>query len=146
MADGWKVKFTFLFYGDNSWTVALIQMKFCAVKDHGYTYKIYLNHYLLWRSLSTSFHVRDQVSHPYRTTGRIMVLYISTCKVLDSRREDRRLNHVKWVACHHGMARPLDPDGGDGLHTWRVGANILNKLSRTADRGWPSSFGVGRGG
>jgi len=28
---------------------------------------------------------------------------------------------------------------------WRVGANILNKQSRTADKGWPSSLGVGRG-
>ena len=29
--------------------------------------------------------------------------------------------------------------------TWRVAANILNKQSRTADGGWPYSFGVGRG-
>jgi hypothetical protein len=29
---------------------------------------------------------------------------------------------------------------------WRVAANIFNKQSRTADRGWPSSLGVGRGG
>ena len=28
---------------------------------------------------------------------------------------------------------------------WRVAANILNKQSRTVDKGWPSSFGVGRG-
>jgi hypothetical protein len=28
---------------------------------------------------------------------------------------------------------------------WRVAANILNKQSRTADKGWPSSLGVGRG-
>jgi hypothetical protein len=27
----------------------------------------------------------------------------------------------------------------------RVAANILNKQSRTADKGWPSSLGVGRG-
>ena len=28
---------------------------------------------------------------------------------------------------------------------WRVAANLLNKQSRTADKGWSSSLGVGRG-
>ena len=28
---------------------------------------------------------------------------------------------------------------------WRVAANILNKQSRAANKGWSSSFGVGRG-
>jgi hypothetical protein len=28
---------------------------------------------------------------------------------------------------------------------WRVAANILNKQSRTAGKGWSSSLGVGRG-
>jgi len=28
---------------------------------------------------------------------------------------------------------------------WRVAANILNKQSRTADEGWSSSLGIGRG-
>jgi hypothetical protein len=52
--------------------------------------------------------------------------------------------HVKWVPCHHGTARPQVADGGDGLQIWRVAANILNKQSRTADRGRSSSLGVGR--
>jgi hypothetical protein len=43
------------------------------------------------------------------------------------------------------MARPQVADGGDGLQIWREAANILNKQSRTADKGWPSSLGVGRG-
>jgi hypothetical protein len=54
-------------------------------------------------------------------------------------------NHVKWVPCHYGMACPQVVDGGQGLQVWRVAANILNKQSRTADKGWPSSLGVGRG-
>ena len=29
--------------------------------------------------------------------------------------------------------------------SWRVAANILNKQSRTAEKGWSSSLGVGRG-
>ena len=29
--------------------------------------------------------------------------------------------------------------------TWRVAANKLNKQSRTADNGWSSSLGIGRG-
>jgi hypothetical protein len=53
--------------------------------------------------------------------------------------------HVRWVICHHGMARPQVADGGDALQLWREAANILNKQSRTADKGWSSSLGVGRG-
>jgi hypothetical protein len=66
----------------------------------------------------------------------------------DYRDESRCLNimyHVRWVPCHHGMARPQVADGGNGLQLWRVAANILNKQSRTADKGWSSRLGVGRG-
>jgi hypothetical protein len=52
--------------------------------------------------------------------------------------------HVRCVPCHHGMARPQVPNGGDGLQIWKVAANILNKQSRTADKGWSSRLGVGR--
>jgi hypothetical protein len=55
-------------------------------------------------------------------------------------------SHVRRVPCHHGMACPRVADRGDGLQIWRVAANILNKQSRTADKGWASSLGVGRGG
>jgi hypothetical protein len=37
--------------------------------------------------------------------------------------------------CHHGMARPQVADGGDGLQICRVAASILNKQSRTANKG-----------
>jgi hypothetical protein len=53
--------------------------------------------------------------------------------------------HVRWVPCHHSMARPQVADGGNTLQVWRVAANIFNNQSRTADKGWPSSLGVGRG-
>jgi hypothetical protein len=43
------------------------------------------------------------------------------------------------------MARPEVADGERGLQIWRVAANILNTQSRTADKGWSSSLGVGRG-
>jgi hypothetical protein len=43
------------------------------------------------------------------------------------------------------MARLQVADGGDDLQILRIVANILNKQSRTADKGWSSSFGVGRG-
>jgi hypothetical protein len=55
------------------------------------------------------------------------------------------LSHVIWVLCHNGMARPKVVDGGNGLQIWRVAANILNKQSRMAEKGWPSSLGVGCG-
>jgi hypothetical protein len=54
-------------------------------------------------------------------------------------------NLVKWVPCCHGMARPRVADGGDGLQIWRVAANILNKQSRTADKGWPLNLALGGG-
>jgi hypothetical protein len=33
--------------------------------------------------------VRDKASHPYKTTGKIIVLYILMFTILDSRREDK---------------------------------------------------------
>jgi hypothetical protein len=41
------------------------------------------------------------------------------------------------------MQHPQVADGEDGLQIWRVATNILNKHSRTADRGRSSSLGVG---
>jgi hypothetical protein len=55
------------------------------------------------------------------------------------------LLHVRWVPCHHGMVCPQVAVGGDALQVWRVAANVLNKQLWTADKGWSSSFGVGRG-
>jgi hypothetical protein len=54
-------------------------------------------------------------------------------------------DHVKWVHCHHGMARRQVVDRGDGLQIWREAVNIVNKQSQTADSGWSSSLGVGWG-
>jgi hypothetical protein len=54
-------------------------------------------------------------------------------------------HRVRWVTCHHGTARPQVADGGNGLQIWRVAANILHKQSRTAEKGWFSSLGFGRG-
>jgi hypothetical protein len=41
-------------------------------------------------SLFSSLNIRDQVSHPYRTTGKMIVLYILIFKFFGSRGEDRR--------------------------------------------------------
>jgi hypothetical protein len=46
--------------------------------------------------------------------------------------------------CHHGMALHRVAYGGDGLQIWKMAADILNKQLRTEDKGWSSSFGLGR--
>jgi hypothetical protein len=43
------------------------------------------------------------------------------------------------------MACSRFADRGHSLQIWRVAASILNKKSQTADSGWSSSLGVGRG-
>jgi exonuclease III len=43
------------------------------------------------------------------------------------------------------MACPQVADKGESLQIWRVDANISNKQSRTADRGWSSSLRVEQG-
>jgi hypothetical protein len=43
------------------------------------------------------------------------------------------------------MARPQVANGGDGFRIWKEDANILNKQSRAADKGWSSNLGVARG-
>jgi hypothetical protein len=51
---------------------------------------------------------------------------------------------VSRVPSQHRMARPQVADGGDGLQIWRVAADILNKQSRTASKGWSCTLGVRR--
>ena len=46
--------------------------------------------FLKTRSLCSSLSVSDQVSHPYKATGKIRVLHILVFKFLDSKLEDQR--------------------------------------------------------
>jgi hypothetical protein len=57
-------------------------------------------------SLYSSLTVRDHVSHPHRTTGKIIVLYILTFTFFGSRREEKVLHRM--VACITRIQSPLD--------------------------------------
>jgi hypothetical protein len=46
----------------------------------------------------SSLSVRPQVSHPYKITGRIIVLHILISKFLKRRREDKRPNTATTIA------------------------------------------------
>jgi hypothetical protein len=45
---------------------------------------------------------------------------------------------------HHGMTRLRAANRRD-IQIWRVAANVLNKQSRTTDKGCPSAWGLGDG-
>jgi hypothetical protein len=55
------------------------------------------------------------------------------------------LLYVKWVPCHHGVARPQVADGRDGLQIGRAAANIATTQSRIADKGCPPPWRSGDG-
>jgi hypothetical protein len=46
--------------------------------------------------------------------------------------------------CHHGMVHPQDADGGTAFNM-EGSCEYVDKQSRTADKGWYSSLGLGRG-
>ena len=54
------------------------------------------------------------------------------------------LNHDKWVPVTKAW-RVLTLRMEQGPPMWEVATNILNEQSRTDDKGWSSSLGVGRG-
>jgi hypothetical protein len=52
------------------------------------------------------------------------------------------LSHVKWVPVPTAW-RVLRLRMGEWPPIWRVAANVLNKNSRTADKGGPPTWGLG---
>jgi hypothetical protein len=51
-------------------------------------------------SLCSSLSLRDQVSHPYKTIGKITVFCILTCMFLKRRREGKKLWREMWQIFH----------------------------------------------
>jgi len=105
--------------------------------------------------LYSSFSVRDQVSHPYKITIKLTfldnrfrtewqqafpafaLLSASSCILFSF------ISVVPATLCgslHKDMARLRVADGGDGLQTWSVAANILS--SRASQQGVILQLGV----
>jgi hypothetical protein len=97
--------------------------------------------YIMAASFHFHFAVNSHLRRLYITYAVVSYIYVGGWTILGW---DGMDCHVRWVPCHHGMARPQVTDGGDALQLWREAENILNKQSRTA-KGWSSSLGVGRG-
>jgi len=75
--------------------------------------------------------VKDQISHPYKTTGQIKFFYNLIFRFLSRTQEDKTF----WTEAFHKC----------NLLLRRVAANILNQQSWTANKGWHSSLGVAHG-
>jgi hypothetical protein len=69
-----------------------------------------------------SINGRDQVLHPYKATGKII---------------------MGPLLQQHGTS--LGSGWRDGLQLYRVAANTLNRQLQTVDKGWSSSLEVGHG-
>jgi hypothetical protein len=63
-----------------------------------FRYKYSPQHPLLKHYLHSSLSVRDHISHQYKTTGNIMVLYILIFKFLESRWKDRMVSSISWIS------------------------------------------------
>jgi hypothetical protein len=83
------------FYHPNNieWRVHIIKFLTVVISPFPcYFLSLGRNSFLTTLSLRSSLNVSDQVSHPYKTTGKIIFLYIL---FLDSKLEDKRL-YTEW--------------------------------------------------
>ena len=78
------------------WGVQVIKLPLCSFLHSPVTSSLLGPNILLntlfsnTLSLRSSLILSDHVSHPYKTTGKIIVLYILLCIFLDSKLEDNR--------------------------------------------------------
>jgi hypothetical protein len=76
-------------------------------------------------SLCSSLNVRDQVSHPNRTTGKIIVLYI----VIFIDRQDKGVENILFAVC---LAHSSSPE--DGCSTFLLSAALIPDNILDTDR------------
>jgi hypothetical protein len=88
-------------YSYIQWRVKVMSSSLCSFLQPPITSSLFNTNIFLitlfsnTHSLCSSLNVRDQVSHPYRTTSKIIVVYILIFTLLDSRQEDNRF----WTEC-----------------------------------------------
>jgi len=82
------------------WSVSLYSVNGTSCETPGMLSSLTSHHFLPVLShpqSRSSLSVWDQVSHPYKTTGKATVLYVSIFKFLGRRKEDKRLNRTAVV-------------------------------------------------
>jgi hypothetical protein len=87
------------------WSCSLYRLLRPRVTSSLFKYKYSPQHRTLFSDtldLSSCLNVRDQISQPYETTGKIIVLYILMFKFLEWKREDKRL----WTEWYQSPSPP----------------------------------------
>ena len=102
-------------------------------------YRYYTNDILLCNSLFDNF-VHNQLKSSFQSYSICFMCFLPCLDI----NQDQYTKSIRSVSLSKQHRESSICEWRNGLQVWRVAANILNKQSRTADKGWLSKFGVGQ--